>query len=151
MTSSPTRCQYNTCTDADLLSIGALRRNFGEVWIKIQKLSFEENLLKMSFARYLLYCPGEYRFKKNNCSITLTYHKVYGISIHRKCALLFHSLFRRSTQQHPIISISSQQNCANILWIIIMALFPGDLLMRHVICHHFFTQWHVPAQSQISA
>ena len=46
-------------TNAGLLSIEPLRTNFGAIWIKIQNFSFKAMHMKISSAKWRLFCPGE--------------------------------------------------------------------------------------------
>ena len=53
---SPVWCQAISWTNTDLLSIGPLGTNFGEISIKINTLSFKEVHLKMSSGRWWPFC-----------------------------------------------------------------------------------------------
>ena len=44
--------------NAGILSIGPLGTNFSEIWIAILTFSFNKMLLKVSSARWRLFCPG---------------------------------------------------------------------------------------------
>ena len=55
---SPWRRQAITWTNAGISSIGPLATNFSEILIKIQTLSFKKMYLKISSAKWLLFCLG---------------------------------------------------------------------------------------------
>ena len=55
---SPVRCQAIIWTNADLLSIGPLGRNFSDIYIRLPQFSFSKLHLKMSSAKRRLFCLG---------------------------------------------------------------------------------------------
>ena len=55
---SPVRRQTITRNDADLLSIGSLRRVSSEIWFNVQNLSFRKIRFKLLSAKYPPFCFG---------------------------------------------------------------------------------------------
>ena len=56
---SPVRCWTITSTDAVVSSIGPVGTNFSEILIKIQSFLFMKMHLKMSSAKWWLFCPRD--------------------------------------------------------------------------------------------
>ena len=66
---SPVRPQAITRTNADLLSIGPLGTNFGEIGIKMQKLLMIKMASENVSAKWRPFCPGEDEFDCDICDV----------------------------------------------------------------------------------
>ena len=58
-------------TSADVLSIGPLKTNSTEIWIKILTFTFKKMRLEMSSVRWHPFCPGWDEFTNQLCTITI--------------------------------------------------------------------------------
>ena len=68
---SPVRHQVIIWTNAGLLSIGTLEKNFSEFLIAIQTLSFKKMHLKMLFGKWRLFCLGPHVIKEIDVKVAI--------------------------------------------------------------------------------
>ena len=82
---SPERQQAIICTNAGILSIGPLGTNFSEILIEIHISSFKTMYLKMSSAKWRLFCPSLIVLKNLTGDLCATFCERYPRDLNGLC------------------------------------------------------------------